>query len=216
VKNNVIFFSVLFFAELLVLLQGWLSWKMGYLTATQLRKKGIVGRAFIRHGGMWADFFLMSPLVAYIVSRYDIGWCALSFGLLVASMTICMLLGGLFAGQSVKMPEAHAINGEMTMVGLIHGVYAVLALWVILLFYIKVPMSESTCADLPIVTTGATLTVIFGVRKFYRDWRFEWPTIMAVTLICATAWSISFYKVESYWNKTEETFAQISKTAVRT
>ncbi len=69
--NWLISWAVLVTGLFLVCVQGATSWMDGYLSQKQMKKElGIYdGWSFLQHGGMWADVFIVSPLVAYILGR---------------------------------------------------------------------------------------------------------------------------------------------------
>jgi hypothetical protein len=58
--------------EGLVALQAFLAYQDHFFTVAQMRGRGISqGLPFISHFGMWGDFFVISPLAAYVI-----GWPA--------------------------------------------------------------------------------------------------------------------------------------------
>src|SRR6266853_1355972 len=61
---------VLGLLECLVLLQGLLAYRAGFLTVSQMQSVGIQhGLPFLWHFAMWGDLLLMSPLCAYLVGH---------------------------------------------------------------------------------------------------------------------------------------------------
>ena len=69
------FWLVLTIGVILVLAQGVFSYRDGYLTKKQMATRGIRhGWSFLEHGGMWADIFIISPLIAYVSSQHQLAY----------------------------------------------------------------------------------------------------------------------------------------------
>jgi hypothetical protein len=126
----------LLFFEALVLLGGYLAYRDNFLTARQMvRNKGITnGLPFLAHGGMWGDFFLISPLLAIIVSRYATQWSGLQmFGSFLLGFFISFIMHEQY--KKIEIPESHVYGGKTTKAGEAHKLYMIIALSIIILFF---------------------------------------------------------------------------------
>ena len=108
----------------LVILQAALAYRQQFFTVSQIRAVHISqGLPFVWHFGMWSDFFIISPLAAYLIGCYFDQWrvrralLSLLIGLICAA-----LLGWLYAMS--PMPEAHMQNHRLTAAGVVHLLYA--------------------------------------------------------------------------------------------
>jgi hypothetical protein len=132
-------------------------------------KNGITeGYSFLQHGGMWYDALFIAPLVAYMVATYDLPYVSL---LGEVSLTVSIVTWFILAAQfkSSPVPEAHTHHHSITPAGFVHLVFAVLAMWVMIMFYsIHPPMRY-----LVIVSSILTPFFFFGIYKFDRKWRFN-------------------------------------------
>ena len=77
-----------------VVLQGYLSWRIGLLTPSQMQEHGLtIGLPFVAHTGMWSDLSLYAGLMATIMAFYASQWTweqwavALLFGLAGSAAT---------------------------------------------------------------------------------------------------------------------------------
>lgn len=75
-----------------VVLGGYCASLNSFLTVGQMRARGINhGLPFIAHLGMWGDLFIITPLVAIIVSRYSEKW---SMGNVILASVIAIIASG--------------------------------------------------------------------------------------------------------------------------
>jgi hypothetical protein len=123
---------LLAFLEGLVAVQAILATATGFLTVSQMHRRGLeFGLPFIWHFGMWGDLLIVSPLVAYLVGRHLARWR-------VPSIFSSIVVGGAISGLMSwtytfgHVPEAHVLNHRLTGVGWVHFVYMAVALAVIL------------------------------------------------------------------------------------
>ncbi|HET8575224.1 MAG TPA: hypothetical protein VFM02_03595, partial [Candidatus Paceibacterota bacterium] len=171
--NLQVFWSIWILGIALVILQGFFAYRDGYFTQRQMRcTHGIVsGWAFIEHGGMWADVFIVSPLVAFIVSRYDFNYTAwYSWVLLIADIALSIFAGRAYAEAGKKTPEAHTHHGKTTVAGWIHGFFAVVGIWIVALFFLTPARPPVSVTDLLIVAGILTPFFVLGIMKFNRRW----------------------------------------------
>lgn len=190
----------------LVLIQGYLAYHDGFLTENQMLRRHRIknGYSFMQHGGMWADMFVISPLVAYIVSKYDLAYSpnvqgnilwlpALS--LLLVSIGVCLTAGVMFARSGKVIPEAHAHDGKTTVAGWIHGWFAMVCLWAILMFYL-LPISPKVPDHEILAITGILSSFFFlGATKFTSRWTPKKQDLVQVLALSFVLWCITFVRI---------------------
>lgn len=172
--DQLIFWSILATGVALVVIQGIYAWMDGYLTQKQMRSHGTTnGWSFMEHGGMWADVFPISPLVAYITS-YKLeyfSWWGLGLLALSGILTVAAIKG--YEKGGLKTPEAHTHDGRTTAAGWIHGLFAMVGLWIFALFYFTPITPSASPRDIVIVSLLLTPFFYLGVVKFSPRWKFE-------------------------------------------
>ena len=172
-----IFFTVLGAGVALVFIQGFLAWTDGFLTKAQMRSRGVnAGWSFLEHGGMWADVFLVSPIVAYLLAKYRLAFTSI-WGLLVLACTLVLMaiMGRRYRHTGVRVPEAHAHGGRTTPAGWVHGAFAVIAFWTCGLFYLNLTTPRAAVSDVVGISTLLIVFCFLGVAKFSASWRFTTP-----------------------------------------
>lgn len=172
--------------NLWILLAGWamvlsqavLSHYDGFLTRYQMwTRYGIErGYSFLQHGAMWADFFIVTPCVAYVLGRHAID--IRSFGtwfLLALSVGVVSMGNRAYIKAALDMPEHHTHDGEITPAGHMHNAFFVLGLWIITMFYIT-PLTPRVEPN-ELIAVSAALTPFFfmGVAKWDRRWFKRFP-----------------------------------------
>ena len=151
----------------------------------------------MEHGGMWADVFIISPIVAYVTTSFDIkvtSWWNTAIVILSIVTTLAALK--MYAAGGIKNPEAFTHHGKTTAVGWIHGFYAAAATWAILTFYLT-PLSPSPSRS-QILVISCLLSPFFfilGVAKFNWKWRFEKPAVIQVVTLSAITWIVAIVKI---------------------
>ncbi len=155
------------------------------------------GYSFLEHGGMWADVFIVSPLVAYLVNKYafaygsSMGWWIL----LIALLLWVALALFVFAPSGKNMPEAHARDGRVTGTGWIHVVYATLTMWVIAMAYIPGMVSPTISnKDVWIMSVALSVWAYFGVVKFSPAWFVEWPCVIQIIVEVVGLWILAIWR----------------------
>lgn len=156
-----LFWTILELGIALVLVQAVSSWFDGYFTQSQMRARGIKnGWAFIEHGGMWADVFVISPIVAYAVSRYQLDYFSkLGLLILAGAIVVSLAMGSMYQKNGVVTPEAHTHNGKTTLAGWIHGLFATVAIWIVMLVYLN--MTIPLVSRMDIIVFSLLLTPFF-------------------------------------------------------
>lgn len=179
------FILVIAFGEWLIFLQALFSNFEGYFSQRQMSLRGHVGYSFLQHGGMWADIFIVTPLVAYLIAKYQFAYFSpSSIEIATVALVVWTVLAVFVFAPAVKrFPEAHAHGGQVTMAGWIHVVYATLMVWIIAMVYIPnlaTPMVSKS--DITIVSILLIPWAITGVMKFTQRWKFD---IFATTIVVA-------------------------------
>ncbi len=182
--NWKIFALAMFIGEALVALQGLVSWNDGYFSAPQMQRKGYRGYSFLQHGGMWADFFLITPLVAYLVGKYNFAHTPTVALIFAAALILWNALAVfVFAPDGKAMPEAHTHGGNITAAGWILILYAGIATGIIAMVYLPgyatPPISN---VDIMVVSAVLFPWLIIGVTKFSPEWEWKHPEVLLVAI----------------------------------
>lgn len=147
--------------EFIVLIQGVQAYRNHFLTVYQLEHNYIHGLPFLWHFGMWGDFFIISPVVAYLVKHYFDQW---RFSSVLISLTIgaisAGLLGWLYTLSTI--PEAHMQNHHLTCVGVIHLLYMTVSVTIFLEFFLFTP--SVVPSDLKVVSSLVVFHVFLGTH----------------------------------------------------
>jgi hypothetical protein len=168
------FWFVLLAGIALVIVQGILSYFDGYLTQAQMQAHGVTnGYSFMEHGGMWADVFVISPMVAYLTTKYRFGYTAW-WSWLILGIALAITIGSapIYNKIGLMFPVAHSHDGHTTAAGYIHGVFAVAVLWIAGMFYFTPTDPPASAHDL--IGISALLTPFFflGIVDFNSRWIF--------------------------------------------
>ncbi|MES2436626.1 MAG: hypothetical protein V4519_01325 [Patescibacteria group bacterium] len=182
----------------LVLLQAVCAYLDGFLTQAQMRRRGIMnGYSFMEHGGMWADVFVITPLVAFIMGNYKLPFYT---GPGIITMMFLMFgaigLGMLFSRQALEHPEAHTHDGQTTAAGWVHGLYAVFGLSVCVLFYLFPVVPQISTRDLLIVSSILTLFFPLGMMKFSKQWKPDRNFWIFLSIEVVALWSVTLVRMK--------------------
>jgi hypothetical protein len=147
--------------EFLVLVQGVLAYRNHFLTVYQMEHNNIHGLPFLWHFGMWGDFFIISPSVAYLVRHYFHQWrlSSVSISFIISAIS-AVLLGWLYTFYTI--PEAHMQNHHLTSVGIIHLLYMVVSVTIFLEFFLFTP--SVTPSDLRVLSGLVLFHVFLGTH----------------------------------------------------
>lgn len=167
--------GILLFGWSLVIVQVFQADADNFLRRYQMnRREGLspeAGYSLMEHGGWWADLLLITPLAAYIVNRYDLQYASLrSILFMIISVAVAQKFGRIYSRASHFTPEAHVHWGETTPAGRTHGLYAILAMWIIGLFYFAPLATRIAPADLYLVSAILTPFFFVGAAK----WNYRW------------------------------------------
>ena len=159
---------VLLAIESLVILGGYFSWKDGYLTMSQAKRlphaPGKVIAVWIEHIGMWGDFFIVSPVIAYILLSFYSSW---SVSDIISSLAVGVALGMMmciaWSKGSKRMDESMARNGVLTPAGFVHALYMSIALAVLMLFYFFTPANVTSPIVVNLISIGIIIHLVFAL-----------------------------------------------------
>lgn len=194
--NWPVFLLVLAGGFALIALQWVAAYLDCFLTKKDLLSRRVEGWSLTSHGGMWTGIFLISPTVAYLVSKYEFPYFS-KWGLLIlAAATIAWYALGLVYQEVGKYePEAYTHYGETTFAGLINLLFAIIATWVLAMAYLGLTVPKVSHADLLGISTILTPFFYLGVKKFDRRWVFTAEAQMQVMISIAVIWIITLWKI---------------------
>ena len=125
----------------IIVLAGIFAWLDNHLLPSQKPRrtvgKRIVLFTFIEHGGMWSDFFIVSPTVATILYFYAEEWdlipllCTATIAIFI---TVVMLHVWKIKGKGISDSLVH--SGRVTKAGWVHAIYMIVALTVYGMFFL--------------------------------------------------------------------------------
>jgi hypothetical protein len=150
----------------------------------------------MEHGGMWADVFVISPIVAYVVSKYQIDYFS-KWGLVVLAFAIVISLAALYAYQKggITTPEAHTHDDTTTIAGWIHAVFAVAAIWICAMVYLNLTTTPMSQRDIIVVSVLLTPFFFLGIAKFSERWVFSSTAKWQVAIEVVVLWAIAGIRI---------------------
>lgn len=133
---------VLLYLDIFIVLEGIYAYFDKFLFMWQAKsrvtKDHYVG-VFIEHFGMWGDFFIVSPWVAYTMQWFP-AWSMPAKGIALAVSAI--LTAGLvrrWKGETTKISNALAHDGKTSIAGWLPAFYMFIVFAEALLFYCATP-----------------------------------------------------------------------------
>ena len=121
---------------------------------------------FWRHGGMWGDFFIINPLLAYLLSAHSKSW---NLGTIAIVFTIMALTGALLfiplLEDSRTTPSAFSRDGLLTVVGAMHYVYFIISTTIITMFYLFTPVQSIKRGEGIVITVCVLAHWALGVLE---------------------------------------------------
>ena len=194
------FFQILFFGLSLIALQWIFAYATGWLDQRRMRKFSNYGYSLLEHGGMWTDIFVITPGIARVMDKYELGYLSW-WGLLLLAATTAFVLWSMYQYEQIGKvkPEAHTHYGKTAVAGWIHGVYAVWGIWVFVLFLITPIKPRASIQDL--VFIACLLTVLFplGVWKFNSEWKWSKSDTIQVVILTGIVWLIVGVRIAFGW-----------------
>ena len=189
--------SVLSIGIALVFLQGVLSYCDGNFTQSQMRAEGVRnGYSFLQHGGMWADVLVISPMVAYLTAHDRFGYTT-RWGLIMLVTALAITIGSapIYNKIGLSHPVAHTHDGHTTPAGYIHGMFAVVALWIAGMFYFTSLDPPASTRDILVVSGLLTPFFFLGIVDFSRDWEFMSGAKIQLAVSIVILWIITGMKI---------------------
>lgn len=143
---------------------------------------------------MWCDMFFITPLAAYIVGGTHLRYISILSGVIWVLSLLAWAFVTIKFFRTVSIPEAHAHDGKITPAGQVHFWYAVIATYLVVMFYCAHP----PMASLRIVSWLLTPFFFLGVVKFDRKWEWRWkqnPVAWIATFgVPVVIWSVVLYR----------------------
>jgi hypothetical protein len=143
-------------AGLFVLAELGFAYRDGYAFAWQVCAQTTVPARFLvfwKHAGMWGDFFIINPIIAYVLEFHSRSWELLALG---AVFTVVALVGVLLLipllEDSRTTPSAFSRDGSLTVVGTMHYLYFTISTTVVTMFYLFTPWAEITELEMILIT----------------------------------------------------------------
>ena len=191
------FWLVLFGGLALVALQGFFAYYDDFFRQAQMQKMGIKnGYSFLEHGAMWADAFVVSPMIAFLVTRYRFGYTKW-WGLLTLACALAFAFGTLpiYAKIGLKHPVPHTHDGFTTIVGYIHAVFFAAAFWIGGMFYFTPTNPPASTHDILIISGILTPFFFFAIADLSPNWEFMTGAKIQFAIEVALLWTITWFKV---------------------
>lgn len=182
-------YGYLVFLNLLVLAEAWFAWRDGYLLMSQVRygvPEGMKVAVFIEHAGMWGDFFIISPIVAYILSTYSGRWEIRRLLKVVGcSVLVSLALVVGWTAASLHLYESMARGGYVTATGVIHTVYMVISFATIIMYYRQTP----SVSKRGVYGITALLMVHVGLGVLFPSWVTYGTIFPSVWAVATALWA---------------------------
>ena len=141
---------------------------------------------------MWADVFIISPIVAYALSNYRLdttSWWGM--GTLVASAAIVLVMVEAYRRMGIIMGDHCTHNGRTVPAGWIHALFAFAAIWVCLEVYLGLTTPVVSKPDIVIFSLLLTPFWYLGVAKFSERWIFSTQDKWQVTGGIIAIWVVA-------------------------
>lgn len=197
------YWLIIAIGAVLVSIQGTCAHFDGYFSQAQIIEvHGIRNAyAFLEHGGMWSDVFIVTPIVAYIMCRYRLPYYRwIEILLLVVTIFVCFAAGIMYQEVGKIFPEAHTHFGYTPLAGWIHGLYAIAVIWICALFYLT-RVAPQPSKDMIVLSSGLSVHVVLGVMKFNPYWSLSKEALVQITVSIAMIWVVTAYKLGRYRDK---------------
>lgn len=192
-------------AELLVIGGAFAAYWDRFFFVSQMKTRGFAqGFPFIIHGGMWSDFFVISPLIAFLTYSYASQWSVSAWTMAALTGSVVSLLLHFLVYLRGELPGSHGYNGKTTVAGWLHIVYTALALTVVILFL----FATNGISNVVLVATSAILilhplTPLMGqalANKFGPEWfpqnPFREPGIWVALVVI---WAFVVWRCTALW-----------------
>ncbi|OGG49031.1 hypothetical protein A3G63_01140 [Candidatus Kaiserbacteria bacterium RIFCSPLOWO2_12_FULL_52_8] len=172
------FESTLAVLLMLDVLQIAAAWYDRHLTQAELKEDGIYNSwSAMEHGGLWADILVIPFMVAYVVGKYELdplsarGFCSLA-GIIVFVRVALEL----YRRKGITFEDwgDHCIHDKKIFpAGWLHGLFAVMAIWVMLQVYLGWTTPPVSKTDLLIFSGLLTPLFVLMIVKLSDRWVFD-------------------------------------------
>lgn len=192
-------------AELLVIGGALAAYRDSFFFVSQMKKRGFTqGFPFVIHGGMWSDFFIISPLIAFLTYQYADQWSAAEWVVAgIIGMIISLLLHFLVYIKG-SLPGSHGYGGKTTIAGWLHILYTGLALAVLALFYFSTSgIHRDVLTIVSVILALHPFTPLVGqalANKYGPEWFPENPlTTPAIWIALLVIWLFIIWRCVVLW-----------------
>ncbi len=191
------FWTILVVGIGLIVVQGISAHFDNRFSRRELDNAGITNSwSFLQHGGMWADVFIISPIVAYALSKYQLdihSWRGI--GTLIVSIVFTLAMIEFYRRRGIAMGDHCTHDGKTTFAGWIHGLYAFAAIWVCLEIYLELMAPVVSKQDIVIFSLLLTPFFYLGVAKFSERWIFSAQDKWQVLALTTGVWVITVIRL---------------------
>jgi hypothetical protein len=195
---------LLIFDWSMCLLQAIRAWQDKYFSQKQLRARGITNAySHLQHGGWWANIFIISPMVAYITTKYQLAYFSWYSLIIFIVATVFVWLTG-YVGYAKKgeekmpdvmLPDSYVHDKRLTSAGKIHLAFAVAVLYIITMFYFTPLKPAVSRGDFFLISAWLTPFFFMGICKFTRRWTFSKFAQVQVACQLFFVWSVAAIRI---------------------
>ena len=152
-----------------VLAELCMAYRDGYAFGWQVKMLPIVPSKFLTfwgHGGMWGDFLIIAPVVAYLLATHATSWPLWAFAIIffAAAVSGAVLLVPLLE-DSKQVASALARDGLLPLAGAMHYLFYTVALSVVAAYYFLTPRKDVSATEIAIVTVAVMVHWALGVLQ---------------------------------------------------
>lgn len=178
------------------------SYRTHYFGSWQIRPKTLKKEGFfVEHSGMWLDVVMVSWLVPVLMDKCWRNWSGFEITVAVmVSIFITAFMLHKWRLDGKDMEEAFVQKGQLTTAGWIHGLYMIIAISVVILYYCATPPAEANqCVDLVTIALALHITVSLAVPQLHSHGKVPAEVIGYIGIgifVLTIAWAlIKYYAV---------------------
>jgi len=151
----------------MVVLQAVMAAMCDAFTKEQMEEEGVTkGIPFVAHTGMWSDVFIVSPLLAILITKYV---QRIDLAYWMVGVAVSLFHHRLYV--RAPFPEAHVAEGKLTPAGWMHAAYMAIAFTVILQFYLGVtPEPQDVYFVGPVLMVHVVVAVHVPLKILKPSW----------------------------------------------
>ncbi|MDB4991860.1 MAG: hypothetical protein JWL75_105 [Parcubacteria group bacterium] len=191
--------------ELLVIGGALAAYTDRFFFVSQMKERGIAqGFPFVIHGGMWSDFFIISPLAAFLIYSYATQWTVAEWITAGVVGVIVSLLLHFLVYIKGELPGSHGYDGKTTVAGWLHIIYTAVALAVLALFYFSTAgIRHNVLGIVSVILALHPSIPLIGqalANKYGPDWFPENPfKIPGIWLALVVIWLFIVWRCLALW-----------------